>query len=41
MVERFKKIAESKWFQNLVTVAILVAGVLVGIATYADFSAEL
>ena len=36
----FKKIADANWFQNGVTAAILVAGVLVGIATYADFSAE-
>lgn len=40
MVERCKNIANSKWFQNFVTVAILVAGVLVGIATYADFAEE-
>ncbi len=40
MVEKCKKIAESKWFQNMVTIAILVAGVLVGIATYPDFSSK-
>ena len=40
MVEKCKKIAESKWFQNMVTIAILVAGVLVGIATYSDFSSK-
>lgn len=31
------KVADSKWFQNFVTLAILVAGALVGIATYHDF----
>lgn len=30
-------IANSKWFQNFVTLAILVAGVLVGMATYQEF----
>ena len=40
MFEFFKKIADSKWFQNLVTIAILIAGVLVGIATYENFAAE-
>jgi voltage-gated sodium channel len=38
MVEKCKNIADSKWFQNMVTIAILIAGVLVGIATYSDFS---
>ena len=38
MIDFCKKTAESKWFQNLVTVAILVAGILVGISTYPDFS---
>lgn len=38
MVEFFKKIAESKWFGNFVTIAILIAGVLVGMATYPEFS---
>lgn len=40
MVELSKKISESKWFQNFVTIAILVAGVLVGVATYQDFSTK-
>jgi voltage-gated sodium channel len=40
MTKFFEKIADSKWFQNLVTVAILIAGVLVGIATYSDFATE-
>lgn len=40
MVKLCKGIAESKWFQNFVTLAILVAGVLVGIATYPEFSAR-
>lgn len=40
MTKLFKKIADSSWFQNTVTVAILIAGVLVGIATYADFAKE-
>ncbi len=38
MTNLCKKISESKWFQNFVTAAILVAGVLVGVATYQDFS---
>ncbi len=38
MVKFFKQIAESKWFGNFVTIAILVAGVLVGMATYPEFS---
>ena len=38
MIVFCKKTAESKWFQNLVTVAILIAGILVGISTYPDFS---
>ncbi|WP_109438041.1 ion transporter [Aquimarina sp. AU119] len=38
MVKLCKKVSASKWFQNSVTVAILFAGVLVGIATYPDFS---
>ncbi|MBX2828600.1 MAG: ion transporter [Flavobacteriaceae bacterium] len=38
MVKLCKKIAESKWFQNSITIAILIAGVLVGIATYPEFS---
>lgn len=40
MVKLCKGIADSKWFQNFVTFAIIVAGVLVGIATYADFAAR-
>ncbi|EZH75936.1 potassium transporter [Aquimarina atlantica] len=40
MVNICKSISKSKWFQNLVTIAILVAGVLVGIATYPKFSSE-
>ncbi|WP_109853480.1 ion transporter [Aquimarina sp. AU58] len=40
MVNLCKSISKSKWFQNLVTIAILVAGVLVGIATYPRFSSE-
>lgn len=37
-MEFFRKIEEAKWFQNFVTLAIIIAGVLVGIATYSDFS---
>lgn len=37
MVQLCKKIAEAKWFQNSVTIAILIAGVLVGMATYPEF----
>ena len=40
MVELCKKIADAKWFQNGVTIAIIIAGVLVGAATYADFAAR-
>ena len=36
MVQLCKKIADSKWFQNSVTIAILIAGVLVGIETYPE-----
>jgi len=38
MVKLCKQVAESKWFGNFVTIAILVAGTLVGIATYPEFS---
>jgi voltage-gated sodium channel len=37
MTDFCKKVADSKGFQNFVTVAILLAGLLVGMATYADF----
>jgi voltage-gated sodium channel len=40
MVKFCKKIAEAKWFQNSVTIAILFAGLLVGMATYSEFAAE-
>ncbi|MDO5969679.1 ion transporter [Flavivirga aquimarina] len=40
MVKVCKQIAESKWFGNLVTIAILIAGVLVGMATYPEFSGK-
>ena len=40
MVKICQKIAEAKWFQNAVTIAILVAGVLVGMATYTEFAEE-
>ncbi|MGB1231156.1 MAG: ion transporter [Winogradskyella sp.] len=36
----FKNLADSKWFQNTITVTILIAGILVGIATYAEFSSK-
>ncbi len=32
----FKKIADSNWFQNLIIIAILAAGVIVGIETYGE-----
>ena len=38
MIKFCKKIVESKWFGNLITFAILIAGVLIGIATYPEFS---
>lgn len=38
MVSLCKKIAESKWFQNSITIAIIIAGILVGIATYTEFA---
>ncbi len=34
MVKICKRIAESKWFQNSITIIIIIAGILVGIATY-------
>lgn len=37
MIQLCKKIADAKWFQNSVTIAILIAGALVGMATYPDF----
>ena len=40
MVSLCKKIAESKWFQNSITIAIIIAGILVGIATYGEFAEE-
>ncbi len=40
MVKLFKSIADAKWFQNFVTFAIIVAGILVGMATYPEFSAR-
>jgi voltage-gated sodium channel len=38
MIKICKSISKNKWFQNSITIAILVAGVLVGIATYSEFS---
>ena len=38
MVQFCKKLAEAKWFQNFITLAIIVAGILVGIATYGEFA---
>lgn len=38
MVQLCKRIADSKWFQNSITIAILIAGILVGMATYPEFS---
>ena len=40
MVAIFKRISDSSWFQNLVTVAIIFAGVLVGVETYNEFATE-
>ncbi|MEW7278074.1 ion transporter [Aquimarina sp. 2201CG1-2-11] len=40
MVKFCKSISKSKWFQNLITIAIIIAGVLVGIATYSKFSSK-
>lgn len=40
MVELCKSIANAKWFQNFVTIAIIIAGVLVGMATYPEFYAK-
>lgn len=37
MANLCKSIAESKWFQNFVTIAIIIAGVLVGMSTYPEF----
>ena len=38
MVSFCKKLAEAKWFQNAITFAIIIAGILVGIATYTEFA---
>ena len=38
MVQLCKKIADAKWFQNGVTIAIIIAGILVGMATYTEFA---
>jgi len=38
MVKLCKAISNNRWFQNAIVVAILIAGVLVGISTYQDFS---
>ncbi len=40
MVELCKSITNAKWFQNFVTIAIIIAGVLVGMATYPEFYAK-
>jgi voltage-gated sodium channel len=40
MVQLCKKIANAKWFQNGVTITIVFAGILVGMATYTDFAEE-
>ncbi len=40
MQQLLKKIAEAAWFQNTITIVIVLAGVLVGIETYQDFAAE-
>ncbi|MFT5822195.1 MAG: voltage-gated sodium channel [Crocinitomix sp.] len=40
MVKLCKSIAEAKAFQNFVTIAIIIAGILVGIATYGEFAAK-
>ena len=40
MTSFFKNLANSKWFQNSITVTILIAGILVGIATYTEFSSK-
>ncbi|MBN2663057.1 MAG: ion transporter [Bacteroidales bacterium] len=36
----FKKIADSNWFKNTITIVILLAGILVGIETYTHFAHE-
>lgn len=38
MINFCKKISNANWFQNSITVAIIIAGILVGIATYPEFS---
>ncbi len=36
----FWNIVEAKWFQNFITIVILLAGVLVGVETYQEFAAR-
>lgn len=40
MTRFFKQISTAKWFNNTVTIAILVAGSLVGMSTYSAFAAK-
>ena len=35
-----KQLAEAPWFQNTITIVIVLAGVLVGVETYQDFAAR-
>lgn len=40
-MQRFcKQIADAAWFQNTITIVIILAGVLVGVETYQDFAAR-
>jgi len=34
----FQRIADAKWFQNFITIVILLAGALVGVETYREFA---
>ena len=40
MQEFFKRIADAKWFQNTITIVIVLAGILVGMETYPAFAAR-
>ena len=40
MIRICKQISEAEWFNRFVTFAILIAGILVGIATYSGFAAK-
>lgn len=40
MVKFCKKLAESNWFKNSITIVILMAGILIGVETFDDFASQ-